>query len=173
MLRRPRNRRKPRPKRSWLPAINWRALGTSLAAVAGVLAAVAVVLWALDQPIETVSVTGRFQRVSPADIERVVKNELHGAGLLSVNLEGVRRAIHTLPWVDAVSVQRAWPRGLSVMVIEQAAVARWGERRARQCARRAVRGRRAPHPARAPRSFRVPTARSPRWRSATSRRPGG
>jgi cell division protein FtsQ len=126
MLRRPRNRRKPRPKRSWLPAINWRALGTSLAAVAGVLAAVAVVLWALDQPIETVSVTGRFQRVSPADIERVVKNELHGAGLLSVNLEGVRRAIHTLPWVDAVSVQRAWPRGLSVMVIEQTAVARWG-----------------------------------------------
>ena len=77
---RPRNRRKPRPKRSWLPAINWRALGTSLAAVAGVLAAVAIVLWALDQPIETVSVTGRFQRVSPADVERVVKNELHGAG---------------------------------------------------------------------------------------------
>ena len=54
MLRRARNRRKPGPKRSWLPAINWRALGTSLAAVAGVLAAVAVVLWALDQPIETV-----------------------------------------------------------------------------------------------------------------------
>jgi cell division protein FtsQ len=40
----------------------------------------------------------------------------------------VRRAIHTLPWVDAVSVQRAWPRGLDVLVIEQTAAARWGER---------------------------------------------
>jgi cell division protein FtsQ len=126
MLRRQKNRRKPGPKRRWLPSLNWRALGTTLATLTGALAALAVVLWALDQPIETVSVTGRFQRVSPADIERAVKIELHGAGLLSVNLEAVRRAIHALPWVDAVSVQRAWPRGLSVLVIEQTAVARWG-----------------------------------------------
>jgi cell division protein FtsQ len=126
MLGRPKNRRKPGPRRRWLPSLNWRALGTTLATLTGALAALAVVLWALDQPIETVSVTGRFQRVSPADIERAVKNELHGAGLLSVNLGGVRRAIHALPWVDAVSVQRAWPRGLSVLVIEQTAVARWG-----------------------------------------------
>ena len=125
MLGRPRNRRRPQLKRRRLPAINWRALGTALATLTGVLAASAVVLWGLDQPIETVAVTGRFQRVSPADIERVVKDELHGAGLLSVNLEGVRRALHTLPWVDAVSVQRAWPRGLAVLVIEQSAVARW------------------------------------------------
>lgn len=125
MLGRPRNRRRPQLKRRRLPAINWRALGTALATLTGVLAASAVVLWGLDQPIETVAVTGRFQRVSPADIERVVKDELHGAGLLSVNLEAVRRALHTLPWVDAVSVQRAWPRGLAVLVIEQSAVARW------------------------------------------------
>jgi cell division protein FtsQ len=29
--------------------------------------------------------------------------------------------------VDAVSVQRAWPHGLNVLVIEQTAAARWGE----------------------------------------------
>jgi cell division protein FtsQ len=29
--------------------------------------------------------------------------------------------------VEAVSVQRAWPRGLDVLVIEQTAAARWGE----------------------------------------------
>jgi len=82
----------------------------------------------LDQPIETVSVAGRFQRVAPVDVERVVKAQVHGAGLLSVDLAAVRRAIHTLPWVDAVSVQRAWPRGLDVLVLEQTAAARWGER---------------------------------------------
>ena len=107
MLRRPRNRRKPRPKRSWLPAINWRALGTSLAAVAGVLAAVAIVLWALDQPIETVSVDRPLPaRLAGGRRAAWCKHELHGAGLLSVNLEGVQRArFDTLPWVDAV--QRA------------------------------------------------------------------
>jgi cell division protein FtsQ len=126
MLRRARNRRKPR-ERSWrLPRLDWRGLISWLGALAAVGAAFGVVLFALDQPIASVSVEGRFQRVSPGDVERVVKSEVHGAGLLSVDLAAVRRAIHTLAWVDAVSVQRAWPRGLNVLVIEQTAAARWG-----------------------------------------------
>ena len=130
MLGRPKNRRKPAEarRRLRLPAINWRYAGI----VAGVLAVIACgtggVMWAINQPIETVAVQGRFQRVTPADVERVVKSCVHGAGLLSVDLAQVRRAIHTLPWVDAVSVQRAWPRGLTVLVVEQTAAARWGER---------------------------------------------
>jgi len=52
---------------------------------------------------------------------------VRGAGLLSVDLAAVHRALHNIPWVDAVSVQRAWPRGLNVLVIEQVAAARWGE----------------------------------------------
>jgi cell division protein FtsQ len=93
-----------------------------------IAAAALAVASVLDQPIETVAVAGRFQRVAPVDVERVVKAQVHGAGLLSVDLAAVRRAIHTLPWVDTVSVQRAWPRGLEVLVIEQTAAARWGER---------------------------------------------
>jgi cell division protein FtsQ len=128
MLGRPKNRRKSAQARRFrLPALNYRAVGL----IAGVLlASVALVggaLWALDQPIETVAVQGRFQRVAPVDVERLVKEQVHGAGLLSVDLAGVRRAIHTLPWVDAVSVERAWPRGLTVLVVEQTAAARWGE----------------------------------------------
>ena len=127
MLRRTRNRRKP-TGRSWrLPAIRWRRLGTVLGALAATGAALAALAMALDRQVAYVSVQGSFQRVSPVDVERVVKSELHGVGLLSVDLAALRRAIHTLPWVDAVSVQRAWPRGLDVLVIEQAAAARWGE----------------------------------------------
>jgi cell division protein FtsQ len=127
MLGRPKNRRKPQEARWRLPAINWRALAIVLGAPSGLAGAALAVLWVLDQPIETVSVAGRFQRVAPVDVERVVKAQVHDAGLLSVDLAAVRRAIHTLPWVDAVSVQRAWPRGLDVLVIEQTAAARWGE----------------------------------------------
>jgi cell division protein FtsQ len=128
MMARPKNRRKPSERRWRLPQINWRALGISVGSVLGVCALVAVVMWGLDQPIQTVNVSGRFQRVAPVDIERVVKAQVRGTGLLSVNLPAVRRALHTVPWVDAVSVQRSWPRGLNVLVIEQVAAARWGDR---------------------------------------------
>jgi cell division protein FtsQ len=128
MLGRPKNRRKPSEARWRPPKINWRALGVLLVVPAAIAGAALGVGWVLDQPIESVSVAGRFQRVAPVDVERVVKAQVHGAGLLSVDLAAVRRAIHTLPWVDAVSVQRAWPRGLDVLVLEQTAAARWGER---------------------------------------------
>ncbi len=128
MLGRPKNRRKPQEARWRAPRINWRALAIVLGALAVIGGGALAVRWVFDQSIESVSVAGRFQRVAPGDVERVVKTELHGAGLLSVDLAAVRRAIHTLPWVDAVSVQRDWPRGLDVLVIEQTAAARWGER---------------------------------------------
>jgi cell division protein FtsQ len=130
MLRRPKNRRKPseRRLRLRLPAINWRALALLAGAVAVLGCGALAAAWGLNQPIQSVAVEGRFQRVAPGDVERVVKAQVHGAGLLSVDLAAVRRAIHALPWVDAVSVQRAWPRGLTVLVIEQTAAARWGAR---------------------------------------------
>ncbi len=127
MLGRQKNRRKQTERRWQLPVINWRALGMAIGGVAAVCVVAGLVTWVLDQPIESVSVSGRFQRVAPVDVERIVKQQVRGAGLLSVNLDAVRKAIHTLPWVDAVSVQRAWPHGLHVLVIEQVAAARWGE----------------------------------------------
>ena len=127
MLGRPKNRRKLERRRWRLPAINWRALGVVLGVPAALAGGALAALWVLNQPIETVAVAGRFQRVAPVDVERVVKAQVHGAGLLSVDLAAVRRAIHTLAWVDGVSVQRAWPRGLDVLVTEQSAAARWGE----------------------------------------------
>ena len=49
-----------------LPAINWRALGTAVgAARRRVARSRRWSSWALDQPIETVAVDGRFQRVAP------------------------------------------------------------------------------------------------------------
>ena len=128
ILKRTKNRRKQSERRQWrLPAINWRRWAVTAASLAGIAAIVVLIGWTLDQPIETVSVSGRFQRVSPADVERAVKQRVRGAGLVSVKLEEVQRAVDALPWVDKVTVQRAWPRGLHVVVVEQVAAARWGE----------------------------------------------
>ncbi|MFI4906703.1 MAG: cell division protein FtsQ/DivIB [Steroidobacterales bacterium] len=124
---RTRNRIKAHATAAARPRLPWRALGRALALGGAVFVTLCVVFWALDQPIRTVEVTGRFQHVAPADIEQAVGREVRGQGLLTVNLADVSSAVHTLPWVDAVSVERDWPHGLSVLVIEQVAVARWGE----------------------------------------------
>lgn len=123
---RPKNRRK-QTERAWrLPDIDWRRLAATLASLAALGGAALGVAWMLDQPIETITVAGRFQRVSPLDVEQAVKQRVRGTGLVSVNLEAVGRSLHNIPWVESASVQRAWPRGLRVHVTEQVAAARWG-----------------------------------------------
>lgn len=127
MWKRPRNRRKQHERGLRVPAINWRRWSVSALTLAAILGAVATLSMFLDQPIQRISISGRFQRVSPGDVERAVKDNVRTAGLVSVDLEAVRAALAALPWVDTASVQRAWPRGLSVTVVEQIAAARWGE----------------------------------------------
>ena len=117
-------RRERRAARLALPPMV-RRLGWSLAA-GTLLALVAVgLLHAVNQPIERVVVSGRLQHVSPLDVERVVRARLNGAGLVTVNLADIGRGLATLPWVDSATVQRSWPRGLAIDIVEQIAVARW------------------------------------------------
>jgi len=105
----------------------WAALGRWALALGSLAALLLVILWGLNQPITTVSVAGRFERVAPLDVERAVKESVAGKGLVSVDLGAVRAAVRRLPWVDTVSVQRNWPRGLTVSIGEQVAAARWGD----------------------------------------------
>jgi cell division protein FtsQ len=126
----PKNRRKQSERKagffsSRLPKLNWKRLGMTIVSLAGVGAAVGVVMWSLDQPIDAVTVAGRFARVSPSDVERAVKQKVRSVGLVSVDLNRVRDSIEAIPWVDKVTVQRAWPHGLAVVVVEQIAAARW------------------------------------------------
>ena len=127
MWKRPKNRRKQHERRLRVPVINWRRLGVSALTLLAILGALATLSVFLDQPIQRILISGRFQRVSPGDVERAVKGEVRTAGLVSVDLDAVRGALAALPWVDTASVQRAWPRGLTVTVVEQIAAARWGE----------------------------------------------
>ena len=127
MWKRAKNRRKQSERRVRLPSINWRRWGLTALTLAAILGGMAMLGVFLDQPIQRVLISGRFQRVSPGDIERAVKERVRGAGLVSVDLPSVRSAVAAIPWVDTASVQRSWPRGLSVTVVEQVAAARWGE----------------------------------------------
>lgn len=125
--RRVRNRRKEADgKPSWLAA-NWRRLlpagGVVMAVVAGWLG----LRMLLDQPVERLNISGRFQRVQALDVQKAVRNALGRQGMVSVDLAAVSRAVQKLQWVDRASVARSWPRGLSIQIVEQTPVARWGE----------------------------------------------
>ena len=122
---RPRNRRREEKSWQW-PEVDWRRaarIGAALAAV-GLLGL--LVTRALDEPIDQVTLEGRFQRVSPLELEQAVRKRVDGAGLVSVDLAALQRSVEALPWVDRATVARAWPRGLRIEVTEQVAAARWG-----------------------------------------------
>ncbi|HUN26104.1 MAG TPA: cell division protein FtsQ/DivIB [Steroidobacteraceae bacterium] len=123
------NRRKPTPEapRIRVPTIAWRRLALPALTVSAVLAGLALALAALNRPIDSIALTGRFQRVSPLDVERIVRASIHGAGLVTVDLAGICAAVKRLPWVDSVSAERSWPRGIALRIVEQVAVARWGD----------------------------------------------
>ena len=81
--------------------------------------------FALDRPIQVISMDGSFQRVSPGDIEKAVA-PFTRAGFMSADLDRIQRAVEAVAWVDHARVRRRFPNGLHVSVVEETAAARWG-----------------------------------------------
>jgi cell division protein FtsQ len=128
LTRKPVNRRRDEQLRAaWLKRLDWRQLSLAGGGLAAVGCAAFALLWLLDQPIQRITVEGSFQRVSAVDIEKAARGRVAGAGLVSVKLPEVCAALRQLAWIDQVTVQRSWPRGLRVQVTEQVAVARWND----------------------------------------------
>ena len=120
------NRRKPSGKRLELPELDWSRAGRIAGAVLAVAALAVLLKLGLDQPVRSVEVVGKFQRVSSVEVEQVARGALVG-GFVSADLEALRVAVEALVWVDRARVQRQWPDRIRVEVVEQQAAARWGE----------------------------------------------
>jgi cell division protein FtsQ len=79
------------------------------------------------RPVSAVRVAGEFHHLSREALERTVARAVGQAGFLGVDVEAVRRAALSVPWVREVTVRRAWPDSLHLAVVEREAVARWNE----------------------------------------------
>jgi cell division protein FtsQ len=126
MWSKPKNRRKQNEGRWRVPALDWKRIGTIGAGAIACAALVWLVAIAMNQPISSIALEGHFQRVSPDEVERAVKERVVATGLVSVNLNAVKRAVEHLPWVASAQVARSWPRTLAIRVTEQKPAARWG-----------------------------------------------
>lgn len=85
--------------------------------------------WAYDQSrdaglvLRHIQVTGAVQTLQQ-DIDRVLSVD-EGVPMASLDLDGMRRAVESLPWVQAVSMKRLYPTTLLIQVIERQPAALW------------------------------------------------
>jgi cell division protein FtsQ len=77
-------------------------------------------------PIEHVRIEGAFEHLKQQDIRQQLAPVLQ-QGYFSIDLDDVRKALLSMPWVQDASIRRQWPSGLSIRIEEKHAVAYWGD----------------------------------------------
>lgn len=77
-----------------------------------------------SRPLSSVRIAGDLRHTSRAALEDAIVAEV-AFSLYRVDVDRVREAALTLPWVRDASVRRVWPDSLHVAVIEREPVARW------------------------------------------------
>ena len=95
-----------------------------------IVASVIVWLWHRIQnpqsyPIEHVKIITKGQHISQSDLKSTILAHTHG-GFFSLNTQELKDSLLYNPWVQDVSIRRIWPSTLSVNIVEQQPLARWG-----------------------------------------------
>ena len=114
-----------------------RQVAVRRARLSGIVLALAVAVaagdWTIGQlqrpdlmPLNRVVVDGELEHLRRDQLEAVVTLAVWG-NFLTVDIEAVREAAQSLPWVAAASVRRRWPDTLVIRVREREPFARWGD----------------------------------------------
>jgi cell division protein FtsQ len=85
--------------------------------------------WLVRQPafaFREVLVKSPLERVNPAHVEAVIRDELYGT-FFTMDLDRSRAALTRVPWVRNVALRRQWPRRLEITVEEHVPLARWND----------------------------------------------
>ena len=77
-------------------------------------------------PVSQVRIEGDFRHLQPSLLRAEVE-PLAAAGFFVMDVSVIQQRLQQLAWVDQVSVRRVWPDRLEILVLEQRAVAHWGD----------------------------------------------
>lgn len=80
-----------------------------------------------ERAVSHLEVEGEFQHVKPDAVRAAVIEQL-GEGFVALDLDAVRNAAETLPWVARARAERVWPADVRVRVWERVPMARWGDK---------------------------------------------
>lgn len=77
--------------------------------------------------LRQVRVEGSFKHVSRAKVQAILAPFVD-KHFFDLDVAEIKQVFQQLPWVKQVTVRRQWPDVLEITLLEQQAVARWGER---------------------------------------------
>ncbi len=121
-------RQRPERGRNLGRLLRVAALSLVLVAAGVVVLAAGVVLFRhLDAPLRVVAVDGEIRHLSRGEIEALVSSRLNG-GFLTLDMQALRDQLELHPWIATARARREWPNGLYLHLVEEAPVARWGEK---------------------------------------------
>jgi cell division protein FtsQ len=127
MARKQARRRKQKKARNFrMPSIPVARIVTPAMAILIVVATYHVSGKLLDRPIDSIAVSGPFQRVTPLQVEEAISGELD-AGFFGADVGRMQEKIQALNWIDGASVARRWPNRIAIAVSEQVPAAIWGD----------------------------------------------
>ena len=81
----------------------------------------------LSKPFEQVFINGEFEHTSDQELRHIIVNSA-SKSFVKEHLENIREELVELPWVDNATLTRRWPNQLEVSIVEQKAIARWGDK---------------------------------------------
>jgi cell division protein FtsQ len=123
-------KKQARRKQPFKPGFGWLKPALALLTVAGSIGGLLLLAtWMQDPqqwPVRAVGVKGELRHLQREELTGTVA-PLAVAGFFAVDVSSIQQRIERIPWVDQVSVRRAWPDRLVIQVREQQPVARWGE----------------------------------------------
>lgn len=111
---------------SWHISKRWLLLFMSLGLLTAAVWYMQVSWQPKDIPLGEVSINGEIQYLSQQQLQKTISDNLVG-GYFTIDLEQIRDALLTLPWMQEVSIRRVWPSGLNIAIEEKTAIAYWGE----------------------------------------------
>ncbi len=113
--------------RPWLAAISRILTGVGVIMMAGIMVGLSVLFYRwLDAPVLAVAIANPLSKVSQIELESIVNSTMDG-GFLSLDIDALCLALETHPWVAYATVRRYWPDRIEITIVEEVAIARWGQ----------------------------------------------
>lgn len=78
-----------------------------------------------QQRVEQVIIEGEVKFISEREVLSAV-NDYISESLLLVDMDEIKLALEAMPWIRAVTIRREWPDTLVLNIVEEKAIARWG-----------------------------------------------